>query len=299
MAVIDLICGSLGAGKTTYIKNYSRYIAQKGQTFAVIENEYGEAGVDSAFLLNDGIETSELSGGCICCTLKVGFHDELIRLAQTADRIIVEPSGIYDITTFFDVTASEELNVTAKRGAVICIIDPHSLDRLCECELKLLINQISAASCVVLSKTEEMSVSEIDRVKALILRITGMDEINFVDYNNFESASTGRSAGCDCAPESDHSSIFQSTRISVKEKLTANETLSACRRLFGSDCTGDIIRIKGFVPSENGYLAVNATKEHCEVFEVANALPALNIIGTNLSRKTIKKLISGGINNES
>ena len=299
MAVIDLICGSLGAGKTTYIKKYSRFIAQKGLTFAVIENEYGEAGVDSAFLLNDGIETSELSGGCICCTLKVGFHDELIRLADTADRIIVEPSGIYDITTFFDVTSSVELNATAQRGAVICIIDPHSIDRLCECELTLLRNQISAASCVVLSKTEEMWSHEIERVKTLILRIACKDSINIVDYNDFESACNSRSAGCDCSPESDHSSIFQSTRIPVEKTFTFDEVRAACRTLFKSECTGDIIRIKGFVPSDNGYLAVNATKEHCEIFKSINASPSLNIIGMNLSRKMIKELISGGIKNES
>jgi len=255
MAVIDLICGPLGAGKTTYIKKYSRFIAQKGLTFAVIENEYGEAGVDSAFLLNDGIETSELSGGCICCTLKVGFHDELIRLSRFADRIIVEPSGIYDITTFFDVTSSKELNETAKRGSVICIIDPHSLERLCECELTLLRNQISASSCVILSKTEEMSASEIDRVKGLILRIAATDNLNFVDYNDFESAYNGRCAECNCSPESDHSSIFQSTRISVRDKLTSDRAKAVCRRLFESQAAGDIIRIKGFVSSENGYLA--------------------------------------------
>lgn len=299
MAVIDLICGSLGAGKTTYIKKYSRFIAQKGLSFAVIENEYGEAGVDSAFLLNDGIETSELSGGCICCTLKVGFHDELIRLSDTADRIIVEPSGIYDITTFFDVTSSEELNLTAKRGAVVCVIDPHSIDRLCECELNLLRNQISAASCVVLSKTEELCANEIDRVKELILRIAGIPDIRFVDYDDFESAFNSRSAGCDCSPEADHSSIFQSARISLKDKLTSDQAKAVCRSLFESQAAGDIMRIKGFVSSDNGYLAINATKENCEVFEVNNASPVLNIIGSDLSRKTIKELISGGINNES
>ena len=249
MAVIDLICGSLGAGKTTYIKKYSRFIAQKGLSFAVIENEYGEAGVDSAFLLNDGIETSELSGGCICCTLKVGFHDELIRLANTSDRIIVEPSGIYDITTFFDVTSSEELNTAAKRGAVVCVIDPHSLHRLCDCELNLLKNQISASSCVVLSKTEEMCASEMDRAKELILCITGTSDIKFVDYNDFETAFNSRSDGCDCSPESDHSSIFQSTRVSVKKKFTSERARSVCRMLFESESAGDIIRITVILPS--------------------------------------------------
>lgn len=292
MAVIDLICGSLGAGKTTYIKKYSKYIAEKSLAFAVIENEYGEAGVDSAFLLNDGIETSELSGGCICCTLKVGFHDELLRLAQTADRIIVEPSGIYDITTFFDVTSSQELVGIADRGAVICVVDPHSLDRLCDCELNLLRNQILASSCVVLSKTEEMLGVQINDVKERISSIVDGKVLNFVDYNDFESAFNSRSSGCDSSPDSDHSSIFQSTRITVKRSFNENEILLACRNIFSSNDVGDIIRIKGFVPSDKTFIAVNATKEYCEAFTVKNALPVLNIIGTNLSRKNIKEIIS-------
>ena len=102
MANIDLITGFLGAGKTTFIRKYAEYLDSIGVTCIVIENEYGSTGIDSRILQADGITTDELFGGCICCTLKVGFHDMLYTLSDKVDRIIVEPSGVYDVSQFFE-----------------------------------------------------------------------------------------------------------------------------------------------------------------------------------------------------
>lgn len=292
MASIDLICGALGAGKTTYIKKYTRFLAEKGLSFAVIENEFGEAGVDSAFLANEGIETSELSGGCICCTLKVGFHDELMRLSQCADRVIVEPSGIYDITTFFKVTDSGELRENADRGAVVCIVDPHSLDRLTPEELNLLTAQISASSCVVISKAEELDVSDINAVKRRILELTECESLNYINYDDYQAAMLSRSDGCSCDPDEDHSSLFQSAKIIPDRIYTVPEIECCVKKVFDDPICGKVIRIKGFVKGKDSYLAVNATKEYCEIYEVPYASCVLNVIGSQLSRKAIKNTLS-------
>lgn len=299
MASIDLVCGALGAGKTTYIKKYTGFLANKGLSFAVIENEYGEAGVDSAFLARAGIETSELSGGCICCTLKVGFHDELVRLAGCADHVIVEPSGIYDITTFFAVTDSPELKEIADRGAVICIVDPHSFDRLTTEERRLLTAQISAASCVIISKSENLDSKQLNSVKAKICMFSGKKNLPFAEYSDFDVVSKSRSEGCIAEPDSDHSSLFQSARLSPKCTYTKDSIENACNMVFNSFESGRVIRIKGFVNGKHSYLGVNATKEHCEVFEVNDASPVLNIIGSGLSRKVIKEILMGEKVNES
>ena len=299
MASIDLICGALGAGKTTYIKQYSRFLAEKGASFAVIENEYGEAGVDSAFLASEGIETSELSGGCICCTLKVGFHDELLRLAQCADHVIVEPSGIYDITTFFAVTASPELLNVAEQGSVVCVVDPNSLDRLTPEEHKLLSAQICAASCVIISKAEEFTKEQINNVRERICALVGRDDIPFVAYNDFESACTSRSGGCYSQPDTDHSSLFQSTRLSPARNFSEEEIIDIIHSVFDDAECGEVLRIKGFVCGIHSYLGVNATKEHCEVFEAREASTVLNVIGSRLSRRSIKEKFQEIKNDES
>lgn len=293
MASIDLICGALGAGKTTYIKKYTRFLADKGLTFAVIENEYGEAGVDSAFLASEGIETSELSGGCICCTLKVGFHDELLRLTKCADHVIVEPSGIYDITTFFAVTSSPELSEIAEQGSVICVVDPNSLGRLTPEEQKLLSAQICASSCVVISKAEGFTAKQLNDARARICALTDRMNLHFADYNDFESAHVSRSAGCFSKPNSDHSSLFQSARITPDRSFGEDEIIDIIKSVFSDQKCGGVIRIKGFVLGKHSYLGVNATKEHCEIFDAQTASPVLNVIGSQLSRRTIKEKFIG------
>ena len=94
---LDLVTGFLGAGKTTLISRFCRYFTGQGWRFGVVENEFGAAGVDSAILREVFGEVRELSGGCICCTLKSGFYTLLEELSHTCDRVIVEPSGLYNL----------------------------------------------------------------------------------------------------------------------------------------------------------------------------------------------------------
>lgn len=100
MTKVDLVTGFLGAGKTTLIARYGDWLNQKGVRFAVIENEFGAAGVDTAILSERFGNVQELAGGCICCTLKVGFHALLTQLAGQCDRVIVEPSGLFSMDAF-------------------------------------------------------------------------------------------------------------------------------------------------------------------------------------------------------
>ena len=99
MVPVDLITGFLGAGKTTFLQKYTDYLARQGIRFAVVENEFGAAGVDTAALQAGGQPPAvyELTGGCICCTLKQSFHEMLSGLAGRYARILVEPSGLFNL----------------------------------------------------------------------------------------------------------------------------------------------------------------------------------------------------------
>ena len=120
-AVIDLVTGFLGAGKTTFIERYVTALERAGVRCAVVENEFGAAGVDGAMLRAAGRDVRELTGGCICCGLKVGFHDLLRELAAAGrvDRIVVEPSGIFDPDDYFDVVESPAVRAHAQPGALV------------------------------------------------------------------------------------------------------------------------------------------------------------------------------------
>ena len=95
MTKIDIISGFLGAGKTTLIK---RLLAEplKGEQVVLIENEFGEIGIDGGFMREAGIQVNELNSGCICCSLVGDFREALKQVVQTyhPDRILIEPSGV-------------------------------------------------------------------------------------------------------------------------------------------------------------------------------------------------------------
>ena len=95
MTQIDIISGFLGAGKTTFIRKMLEE-AYKGETVVLIDNEYGEVGIDGGFLKDAGIEITEMNSGCICCTLVGDFQTSLKEVIDkySPDRVIIEPSGV-------------------------------------------------------------------------------------------------------------------------------------------------------------------------------------------------------------
>ena len=107
MIKIDLITGFLGAGKTTFIKKYASYFIKQGQTVGILENDYGAINVDMMLLqdlMSDNCELEMISGGCDEETHRRRFKTKLISMGMCGyDRVIVEPSGVYDIDEFFDV----------------------------------------------------------------------------------------------------------------------------------------------------------------------------------------------------
>lgn len=95
MTKLDVVTGFLGAGKTTFLQTYHRWLTGKGVTSCIIENEFGAAGVDGAVLRGSGAAVRDISGGCVCCTLKVTLRELLWELAGQVERVILEPSGLF------------------------------------------------------------------------------------------------------------------------------------------------------------------------------------------------------------
>lgn len=127
MVKIDLITGFLGSGKTTFIKKYGSYLMEKGENLGILENDFGAVNVDRMLLsdLQDaGCDVEMVSGGCDYDCHKRRFKTKLIAMGMLGyDRILVEPSGIFDTDEFFDVLEEEPLNRWYEIGNVIAIAD--------------------------------------------------------------------------------------------------------------------------------------------------------------------------------
>lgn len=154
MIEIDIYSGFLGAGKTTLIKKLLREV-YAGENVVLIENEFGEIGIDGGFLRDAGIEITEINSGCICCSLVGDFAKALKEVAEkfSPDRIVIEPSGVGKLSDV--VRAVERAGVPDSRLHAFCtIVDA----KKCKTYLKnfgeFFLDQVENASCIVLSHTK-------------------------------------------------------------------------------------------------------------------------------------------------
>ena len=127
MIKIDLITGFLGSGKTTFIKKYASYLLKKGMNIGILENDFGAVNVDMMLLqdlMGDNCELEMVSGGCDADCHRRRFKTKLIAMGMCGyDRVIVEPSGIFDVDEFFDALHEEPLDKWYEIGNVIAIVD--------------------------------------------------------------------------------------------------------------------------------------------------------------------------------
>ena len=178
MKQLDLITGFLGAGKTTFIKRYADYLLRQGRRLGILENDYGAVNVD-VMLLQEleqaGCGLESVAGGCCEDCHRRRFKTKLIALGMSAyDRVLIEPSGVFDVDEFYDALGESPLDQWYTLGSVIAIVDATLTGELSDGAAYLLASQVAGAGVVVLSKTQEVSDGQtaavIDRLNALMER---------------------------------------------------------------------------------------------------------------------------------
>ena len=158
MTKIDIISGFLGAGKTTLIKKLINQVFQ-GEKLVLIENEFGEIGIDGGFLKDAGIEITEMNSGCICCSLVGDFGTALKKVIDeyTPDRIIIEPSGVGKLSDVIkaveDVKASADIAV----NSATTVVDVSKCKMYMKNFGEFFNNQVESAGTIVLSRTQNVS----------------------------------------------------------------------------------------------------------------------------------------------
>ncbi len=171
MTKVNIISGFLGAGKTTLIKKLLAGGGFEGEKLVLLENEYGEVGVDGAFMKNTGIEITELNSGCICCTLAGDFHDALISLIDKyhPDRVIIEPSGVGKLSEVRNVIAGLAREVEGiSLEACATVADVNRARVYARNFGEFFTDQIESAECVILSRTQMTTPEKLERALELI-----------------------------------------------------------------------------------------------------------------------------------
>ena len=161
MTKIDIISGFLGAGKTTLIKNLLSN-ALKGQQVVLIENEFGEIGIDGGFLKEAGIEIREMNSGCICCSLVGDFGTALTEVIEKyhPDRIIIEPSGVGKLSDVIHAVEGLEMDSEVALNSATTIVDVTKCKMYLRNFGEFFRNQVEAAGTIILSRTDTKKATE-------------------------------------------------------------------------------------------------------------------------------------------
>ena len=169
MTKIDVVSGFLGAGKTTLIK---KLLAEplKGSKTVLIENEFGEIGVDGGFLKEAGIEIKEMNSGCICCSLVGDFGTSLKEVVTTysPDRILIEPSGVGKLSDVLKAIEGVAEDLDVEVNSAVAVVDATKCKMYIKNFGEFFINQISYAGTIILSRTDKASQEKIEECVKLI-----------------------------------------------------------------------------------------------------------------------------------
>ena len=168
MTKVDIYSGFLGAGKTTLIKKMISE-AYKGQKLVLIENEFGEIGIDGGFLQDAGINITEMNSGCICCSLVGDFGKALAQVIEqyNPDRVIIEPSGVgklSDVIGAVNKVTGEDVTL----GYTVAVVDAGKIKVYMKNFGEFYNNQIETASTIILSRTDSVAQAKLDAGIALI-----------------------------------------------------------------------------------------------------------------------------------
>ncbi|MCR5107647.1 MAG: GTP-binding protein [Lachnospiraceae bacterium] len=170
MTKIDIISGFLGAGKTTLIKKLITE-AFSGQKVVLIENEFGEIGIDGGFLKDAGINITEMNSGCICCSLVGDFKEALVKVIEeyAPDRIIIEPSGVgklSDVAKAVERVNEKEESVTI--NSLVAVVDGTKAKMYMKNFGEFFNNQVESAGTVIISRTQNMNDEKLDALMSML-----------------------------------------------------------------------------------------------------------------------------------
>ena len=316
MTKIEIVSGFLGAGKTTLIKKLLKE-AFAGEKLVLIENEFGEIGVDGGFLKEAGIEITEMNSGCICCSLVGDFGTALKEVLEkySPDRVIIEPSGVGKLS---DVVKAVEA-VGEIVNSSVTVVDGQKCNMYMKNFGEFFNNQIENAGTIVISRTQKMKEDKLEKCVAQIkeknshatIITTPWDEIdgkvivNAMEHIALELPEEHHhehGEGCSCGCHGHHhdhghhhhhaDEVFSSWGVETPRKYTEEEVQGILKELSDNDDCGIILRAKGIVPcTDGGWLHFDMVPEEYELRHgAADYTGRICVIGSLLNKEELAKL---------
>ena len=315
MVKVDLITGFLGSGKTTFIKKYAAWLMKKGLNIGILENDFGAVNVDMMLLHDlegENCELEMVSGGCDKDCHKRRFKTKLIAMGMCGyDRVLIEPSGVFDVDEFFDTLYEEPLDKWYQIGNVITILDARLEKDLQPQAEYLLASEAADAGCVVLSKTQEASEEEIsetlDHVNQALesvhcQRRFTREKVLAKDWEALTDEDFERIFSSGYVMEDfekkyfDEKDGFQSLYF-MNMEISEDQLKKAAEGILKDPQCGAVFRIKGFIKKENGdWMELNATQKEMSLQKIPVGQEVVIVIGEKLNEARIQEYWAQGGN---
>ena len=303
---IDLITGFLGSGKTTFIRKYVKYLVDKGYNVGILENDYGAVNVDMMLLqdlMGPNCHAEMVAGGCGEDCHKRRFKTKLIAMGMSGyDRVIVEPSGIFDVDEFFDVLRDDPLDRWYEIGNVFTVVNAKLENQLSDQAEFLLASETANAGRVILSRSQEAAeeekretVEHLNRAIAAYGCSRKLEPSEILDHpwdefteEDFQKIlNSGYRTESYRKPEFDEKQGFQSFYY-MNLKMTEAEVKTAVQAALEDEKCGSVFRIKGFMHTgEQQWIELNATKNETVIHPIREGQEVLIVIGERLEEEAL------------
>jgi G3E family GTPase len=312
---IDVFSGFLGAGKTMLIK---KLINEKlsNENMVIIENEFGEVGIDGSILRKSNIEVKEINAGCICCTISGDFKKAIKEVIHEykPDRIIIEPSGVAKLSEVLAVCKDEELKELVSINMIITVIDVLKFDSYIKNFGEFYKNQIANARTIVLSRTQKASIEKVSKAVERIQSINSAANIVTTNWDEISAQKIIDIAQEDSKQDSleqvnlikkpfnkaiikkgtNHNAneIFQTWGVETP-KIISKETLNDILYKIKNDkLYGTVLRAKGIIQSsESSWIQFDYVPEEMEIRATTpDYTGRLCVIGSSLNKENLKNL---------
>lgn len=313
---IDIISGFLGAGKTTLIKKLISEELFK-EKIALIENEFGEIGIDGSILKNTKVDVKEINAGCICCNITGDFIKALQEVIEKykPERIIIEPSGVAKLSEIIKICSDKELSKLAQINMIITVADILKYELYLANFGEFYRNQLLSANTIVLSRTQKASLERLVEVKD---KISCLNDKAFVVSTPWENISARRiieisenrernnlereinlikrpaAAGFRVERGRSSNEAFESLGFETVRRFSSNLLKNMLDRINKEAVYGEVLRVKGIVQLDKGeWIQFDYVPDE---FETRKFTPDYSgricIIGVNLNKNLLRQLFS-------
>lgn len=309
MTKVDIISGFLGAGKTTFIKKLLSDV-WAGEKLVLIENEFGEIGIDGGFLKDAGIEITEMNSGCICCTLVGDFSKALVKVLDEyhPDRVIIEPSGVGKLSDVARAIEAVEKDADIEIDGRITVVDGKKAKMYMKNFGEFFKDQVEHASTIVVSRTQMMTDEKVEECVHTLREENAEATIISTPWDELgkEAISHALTKGAEIESlfedhedhDHDHDhhhhadDVFTSWGKETVHKYTEEELDYLLKALSETTSYGTILRSKGIIQMTDGsWKQFDLVPEEYEVREgQPDYTGRICVIGTDLKEDDLLKL---------